>query len=275
MEVGLSNLNVWGLEELFEMDKNKGIPRILVNHPKAESEVDYSCDGELVFRIWWGWLLKMVKSGGKGAFVKVEGILFLTGRPAYPEGARYRGRVGESSLSQCQNMTQRAIQLQATEHSLDFERKMKDFSGTPGTVLGLALRMSQFIFAAGSIAAMATTPNFFNFTAFCYLIASMGLQVIWSFVLALLDAYALVRKKVLHNAVLVSLFVVGDWVTATLSLAAASSSAGITVLYFNDLGHCHFGEECQKYQISVALAFLSWFPISISSLIMLWLLAAG
>ncbi|RDX74753.1 CASP-like protein 5B3, partial [Mucuna pruriens] len=35
-----------------------------------------------------------------------------------------------------------------------------------------------------------------------YLIASMGLQAIWSFVLALLDAYALVRKKVLHNAVL-------------------------------------------------------------------------
>lgn len=46
----------------------------------------------------------------------------------------------------------------------------------------------------------------------------MGLQVIWSFVLALLDAYALVKKKVLHNAVLVSLFVVGDWVSLCLNL---------------------------------------------------------
>lgn len=46
-----------------------------------------------------------------------------------------------------------------------------------------------------------------------YLIASMGLQVIWSFGLAFLDAYALVKKKVLHNPVLVSLFVVGDWVS--------------------------------------------------------------
>lgn len=46
-----------------------------------------------------------------------------------------------------------------------------------------------------------------------YLIASMGLQVIWSFVLAVLDAYSLVRKKALHNPVLVSLFVVGDWVS--------------------------------------------------------------
>ncbi|KAL1342100.1 hypothetical protein HN51_028688 [Arachis hypogaea] len=152
---------------------------------------------------------------------------------------------------------------------------MKNFPGTPGTLLGLALRMSQFIFAAGSIAAMATTPSFFNFTAFCYLIASMGLQFIWSFVLASMDAYALARNKVLHNPVLVSLLVVGDWVTAILSLAAASSSAGITVLYFHDLGHCQFREECQKYQISVALAYLGWIPISISSLIMLWLLAAG
>lgn len=49
---------------------------------------------------------------------------------------------------------------------------------------------------------------------FCsYLIASMGLQFIWSFVLAVLDAYAFVRKKALHNPVLVSLFVVGDWVS--------------------------------------------------------------
>jgi hypothetical protein len=41
----------------------------------------------------------------------------------------------------------------------------------------------------------------------------MGLQVIWSLVLAVLDAYAFVRKKALHNPVLVSLFVVGDWVS--------------------------------------------------------------
>jgi len=45
------------------------------------------------------------------------------------------------------------------------------------------------------------------------LIASMALQIIWSFVLALLDAYALVKKKVLLKPVLISLFVVGDWVS--------------------------------------------------------------
>ncbi|KAG2727981.1 hypothetical protein I3760_01G183900 [Carya illinoinensis] len=115
---------------------------------------------------------------------------------------------------------------------------MKNFPGTPGTLTGLVLRISQCVFAVGSIASVATTHTFFNFTAFCYLIASMGLQVIWSFVLAVLDAYSLV--------------------TATLSLAAASASAGITVLYFSDLGDCNAGGECQKYQISVALAYLSW-----------------
>lgn len=46
----------------------------------------------------------------------------------------------------------------------------------------------------------------------------MGLQTIWSFVLALLDAYAVVRKKVLHNPVLVSLYLVGDWVSLNKNL---------------------------------------------------------
>ncbi|KAJ6898611.1 CASP-like protein 5B3 isoform X1 [Populus alba x Populus x berolinensis] len=152
---------------------------------------------------------------------------------------------------------------------------MRDFAGAPGTLTALALRLSQCVFAAGSIAAMTTTTNFFNSTSFCYLIASMGLQIIWSFGLTLLDAYALVRKKTLHNTVLLSLFVVGDWVTAILSLAAASASAGIAVLYFHDLGGCSFVRECQKYQMSVALAFFSWITTAISSLIMLWLFAAG
>ena len=45
-----------------------------------------------------------------------------------------------------------------------------------------------------------------------YLIASMGLQVLWSFGLACLDVYTLRRKRDLQNPILVSLFVVGDWV---------------------------------------------------------------
>ncbi|GFQ00696.1 CASP-like protein 5b3 [Phtheirospermum japonicum] len=103
----------------------------------------------------------------------------------------------------------------------------------------------------------------------------MGLQVIWSFGLALMVAYALLRKKVLHNPIVVSLFAVGDWVKTTLSLAASASSGGITVLYFGDLGGCSMVEECTKYQMVVAFAFLSWISIVISSFIMFWLIAVG
>ncbi|XP_022147696.1 CASP-like protein 5B3 [Momordica charantia] len=152
---------------------------------------------------------------------------------------------------------------------------MKDFPGTPGTKTGLILRILQCVFAAGSIASMASTSYFFKFTAFCYLIASLGLQITWSFVLAIIDGYALVRNKVLQSPILISLFVVGDWITATLTLAAASASSGIAILYFNDLEGCNFIGECQKYQLSVALAFLSWVTIATSSLIMVWLLASS
>ena len=48
--------------------------------------------------------------------------------------------------------------------------------------------------------------------SFSYLIASMGLQALWSLGLACLDGYILKVKRDLNNAVLVSLFVVGDWV---------------------------------------------------------------
>ncbi|GAB4843157.1 hypothetical protein Ancab_013132 [Ancistrocladus abbreviatus] len=152
---------------------------------------------------------------------------------------------------------------------------MRGFAGAPGTPTGLALRVAQCVFAAGSVAFMATTPRFTTITAFCYLVASMGLQAIWSLGLALLDAYAVVKKKDIRYPILVSLCVVGDWLTATLSLSAASASAGITVLFFLNLQYCSNTPGCLKYQLSVVLAFLSWITVYTSSLIMLWLLAAG
>ncbi|CAH8382127.1 unnamed protein product [Eruca vesicaria subsp. sativa] len=141
---------------------------------------------------------------------------------------------------------------------------MIDIPGTPGTFTGLVLRISQCVFAAASISYMVSSGAFFNYTAFCYLIAAMGLQVIWSSGLAILDTFALLRKKTLLSPV-----------TATLSLAGASSSAGIMVLYFGDLGSCSFEAECWRYQLSVTLAFLCWISISISSLTTLWLLASS
>ncbi|XP_071721390.1 CASP-like protein 5B2 [Rutidosis leptorrhynchoides] len=155
---------------------------------------------------------------------------------------------------------------------------MKDMFGSPGSVSGLMLRIGQCLCAAASIGWMVSATGFSNYTAFCYLIASMGLQVLWSFGLACLDMYALRIKKDLQNAVLVSLFVVGDWVTATLSLAAACSSAGIVVLYARDLHFCASTKPqlpCSRFEISIAMAFITWFFIAISSHVMFWLLASA
>ncbi|OVA17782.1 Uncharacterized protein family UPF0497 [Macleaya cordata] len=152
---------------------------------------------------------------------------------------------------------------------------MKNLIGGPGTVSGLLLRIGQCLFAAASIGAMVTAIEFSSYTAYCYLVASMGLQVLWSLGLACLDVYALRIKRDLQNPVLVSLFAVGDWVTSFLSLAAACSSAGVTVLYARDLGFCKTQHiPCSRFQISVALAFITWFLVSISSLVMFWLLGS-
>ncbi|KAK8613132.1 hypothetical protein V6N13_100905 [Hibiscus sabdariffa] len=153
---------------------------------------------------------------------------------------------------------------------------MKELIGSPGSVTGLTLRITQCTFAASSIALMVSAYGFSTFTAFCYLIASMGLQLLWSFGLACLDVYALRRKRDLHNPVLVSLFVVGDWVTAMLSLAAACSSAGVIVLYAKDLDFCtpqtHI--PCRQFEISIILAFITWLLIAVSSHVMIWILAS-
>jgi len=63
----------------------------------------------------------------------------------------------------------------------------------------------------------------FFLSHFSYLVASMGLQMLWSFGLACLDAYAIKAKKDLTSPLLLSLFVVGDWVLTKLILKLMSS----------------------------------------------------
>jgi len=161
---------------------------------------------------------------------------------------------------------------------LQFGEEMKALIGRPGSVSGLVLRLGQCAFAATAIGVMVSAYGFSSFTAFCYLIASMGLQVLWSFGLACLDIYGLTRRRDLQNPILVSLFVVGDWVTAALSLAAACSSAGIVVLYSKDLHFCkdpRLHLHCDKFQISVIFAFLTWALVAVSYHVMFWILLSS
>ncbi|OWM67185.1 CASP-like protein 5B2 [Punica granatum] len=147
--------------------------------------------------------------------------------------------------------------------------------GRPGTVSGLMMRTGQFGFAAASISAMLSSGDTSKFTAFSYLVASMGFQVLYSFALACLDAYALKKNRDLQNPVSVSFFAIGDWVTSMLSLAAACSSAGIIVLYLHDFELCNRSHlPCLMYEISVIFAFIAWGLLFMSFQVMLWILAS-
>ncbi|XP_072980339.1 CASP-like protein 5A1 isoform X3 [Typha angustifolia] len=108
--------------------------------------------------------------------------------------------------------------------------RMKDFQGMPGTPGGLALRLSQFVFAVAALSAMVSTNDFTSVTAFCYLVAAVILQSLWSLSLAFVDIYALLVKRSLRNPGAVCLFTIGDGITYALTFAAACASAGITVL---------------------------------------------
>nr|XP_043634696.1 CASP-like protein 5B1 isoform X2 [Erigeron canadensis] len=127
---------------------------------------------------------------------------------------------------------------------------MKSMFGSPGKASGLVLRLGQCLFAAAALSVMASSPGFTTCTSFCYLIAAMGLEVLWSFGLACLDIHALRLKKDLHNHIFLSLLVVGDWVTAFLSFAAACSSAGVMVVFIKDTDICRLQPtlSCNTFQ---------------------------
>ncbi|KAK4345600.1 hypothetical protein RND71_035776 [Anisodus tanguticus] len=151
--------------------------------------------------------------------------------------------------------------------------RMKDLQGMPGTLGSLVLRLCQFVFALVSICVMVTTSDFPSVTAFSYLVAAVGLQIIWSLVLAIADVYAILVKRSFRNAAVVSLFVIGDGITSTLTFAAACASAGITVLISNDLDKCKVN-HCTRFMSATAMAFLSWFAASPSFFLNFWSLAS-
>ncbi|OVA10132.1 Uncharacterized protein family UPF0497 [Macleaya cordata] len=151
--------------------------------------------------------------------------------------------------------------------------RMKDIQGMPGTPAGLALRLCQFVFAVASLSIMASTSDFVSVTAFCYLVAAVGLQSLWSLSLTIVDIYALLVRRCLRNSRIVSLFTIGDGITSTLTFAAASASAGITVLISNDLGYCA-QNHCTRFELATAMAFISWFAVTPSFLLNFWSLAS-
>ncbi|XP_076903351.1 CASP-like protein 5A2 [Bidens hawaiensis] len=151
--------------------------------------------------------------------------------------------------------------------------RMKVIQGMPATIGGLSLRFFQFAYAVVSLAVMVSTSDFPSVTAFCYLVAAVALQSMWSLSLAILDIHALLVGRTLQNYRVVSLFSIGDGVTSTLTFAAACASAGITVLISNDLGLCS-QNHCKQFETATAMAFLSWFTALPSFLLNFWSLSS-
>ncbi|URE49715.1 receptor-like protein kinase [Musa troglodytarum] len=136
--------------------------------------------------------------------------------------------------------------------------RMKDIQGMPGTAGGLALRLSQFVFAVAALGVMESTNNFGFVTVFCYLIAAAITQSLWSISLAFLDIYALLVKRCLRNPRALCIFTIGDGITSTLTFSAACASAGITILLRGNGSICSH-EHCTSFESAIAIAFISWF----------------
>ncbi|KAJ7944364.1 CASP-like protein [Quillaja saponaria] len=150
---------------------------------------------------------------------------------------------------------------------------MDEVPGSLGTSAGLALRLGQTVFSSASLLYMCLDVEFYSYTAFCYLVTVMGLVIPWSITLLVVDAYSVFVKCVPRQPRMLSIILSGDMVLSYLSLAAACSTASVTDLLLDAGGGSYCTAKlCSRYQLSAAMAFLSWFFSLTSSLFNLWLL---
>ncbi|GAV67114.1 LOW QUALITY PROTEIN: DUF588 domain-containing protein, partial [Cephalotus follicularis] len=103
-----------------------------------------------------------------------------------------------------------------------------------------------------------------------YLVTIMGLVIPWGFTLAL-DGYSVLVKCPIRQQGILLIIVVGDRILSTLTLAAACSTASVVDILLHSHGTCP-PKFCTRYQISAAMAFLSWFLSLASALFNLWLI---
>ncbi|GLT96979.1 hypothetical protein SLE2022_145670 [Rubroshorea leprosula] len=148
---------------------------------------------------------------------------------------------------------------------------MDEVPGSIGTTIGLSLRLLETIFSTASLLSMSFGVEFYSYTAFCYLVTTMGLVIPWSFTLALVDGYSVVIKCPVRQPGILVIIAAGDWVLSVLTLAAASSTASVVDLLHSDKSACP-PKFCSRYQLSAAMAFLTWFLSLASALFNLWLL---
>ncbi|KAF5448751.1 hypothetical protein F2P56_029256 [Juglans regia] len=149
---------------------------------------------------------------------------------------------------------------------------MDEVPGSLGTSASFSLRLGQTLFASASLLFMSLGVDFYSYTAFCYLVTIMSLVIPWSLTLALVDGYSVLVKCPVRQPGILLIIVFGDWVLSILTLAAACSTVSVVDLLLHFNGSYCPPKLCSRYQISAAMAFLSWFMSLASALFNLWLL---
>ncbi|KAL4355518.1 hypothetical protein GQ457_06G040060 [Hibiscus cannabinus] len=149
---------------------------------------------------------------------------------------------------------------------------MEAVPGALGTSASFALRLGQIVFSSASLLFMCLDVQFYSYTSFSYLVTVMGLVTPWSVSLALVDAYSVFVKCLPRQPRVLLVIIVGDWALSFLSLGAACSTASVTSLLADyESSYCP-SKICSRYQLSAAMAFMSWFLSFASTLFNLWLL---
>ncbi|KAK6240504.1 hypothetical protein QUC31_015812, partial [Theobroma cacao] len=151
-------------------------------------------------------------------------------------------------------------------------KAMNEVPGSVGTSAGFSLRLAQALFSSASLLFMSLGVEFYSYTAFCYLVTIMGLVIPWSFTLALVDGYSVLVKCPVRQPGILLIIAAGDWVLSVLTLAAACSTASVVDLLLHSGGPYCPPKCCSRYQLSAAMAFLTWFLSLASALLNLWVL---
>ncbi|KAI5002438.1 CASP-like protein 5B3 [Hordeum vulgare subsp. vulgare] len=153
---------------------------------------------------------------------------------------------------------------------------MKRVVGSPGTWSGMALRLSQCVFAAASNFALHSAFGYSDYSAFFYLNVVLILQLMWSLGLACKDIFALRNKKDLHTEDNLSFVVTTDFVVAIFTFSGACASASVAIFFMWDVHFCGVYSQlaCRQFALSAILAFITWLLQAASSFSGFWLLVS-
>ncbi|KQJ98989.1 hypothetical protein BRADI_3g40390v3 [Brachypodium distachyon] len=133
--------------------------------------------------------------------------------------------------------------------------RMDDVPGKSGTPFGLAFRAGQFVCAIIAVAVMSSS-DFADIPAFSFLVAASALLCLWSLSMMILDAYALLVKRLLRHYRLFRVITVGDAIIGALLFTAASASGGSSGTYSLQIEMCGTN-PCTSYATSTVFAYFS------------------